>query len=68
MDRASALDCRVDTDVDLVVLRRRAQDARIPWLVPLGQGRHHTAATGPGDAQANRISDGERVAGGPCAK
>jgi len=62
MDRASALDCRVDTDVDLIVLRHRAQNARIPWQVPLGQGRHHTAATGPGDAQANRISYCERVA------
>jgi hypothetical protein len=34
-DRASALDCRVDSDADLVVLRRRAQDARIRALVDL---------------------------------
>src|SRR5204862_7706905 len=61
MDRAPALDCRVDTDADLVVLRRRAQDTRIRWEVPLGQGRHDAAATRPGDAQANGISDGERV-------
>ena len=61
MDRASALDCRVDTDLDVVVLCRRAQDARIPRQVPLGQGRHYTAATGPGDPQANRFTDNERV-------
>ena len=36
-------------------------DARIWRQVPLGQGRHDTAATRTGDAQANEISDGERV-------
>src|SRR6266851_3862584 len=61
-DHAAAFDYRVDTDADLVVLGRRAQDARIPWQVPLGQGRHDTADAGPDDAQANRVSDGERAA------
>ena len=61
-DHSAALDCRVDTDADLVVLGRRAQDARIPWQVPLSQGRHDTADARPDDAQANRVSDGERAA------
>jgi hypothetical protein len=62
MDRASMLDFRVNTHVGLVVLGRRPQDPRIPGQVPLGEGRHHTAATGAGDAQANRIADSKRVA------
>src|SRR6185436_239532 len=61
MDRAPALDCRIDPDIDLVVLRRGAQDARICRQVPLGQGRHDTAATRTGDAQANSIAAGKRV-------
>src|SRR5687768_13967318 len=61
MDRASALDCRIDADADVVVFRRGAQDARIRRQIALGQGRHHTAATWTGNAQANRISDGQRV-------
>ena len=62
MDSAAALDRRVDADADLVVLGCRAQDTRIPRQVPLGQGRHDTADAGPGDTEANRIADGERVA------
>ena len=46
MDRAPTLDRRVDTDADLVVLRRRAhQDTRIRWEVPLSQRRHDSGHT-----------------------
>src|SRR5713101_2553027 len=62
MDRASTLDFRVDAHAGLVVLGRGAQDAGIPRQVPLGEGRHHTAATGAGNFQANGIADGEREA------
>src|SRR5205823_9602362 len=36
-DRSCARDSRVNTDDDLVVLRRRAQDARIRWQISLGR-------------------------------
>jgi hypothetical protein len=42
-DRAAPHHSRVNTDVDLIMLGRGAQDARIPREIPLGQGRHHTA-------------------------
>src|SRR5215204_109258 len=42
-DQAAALDCRIDADIDVVMLRGGAQDAGIWWQVPLGQGRHDTA-------------------------
>ena len=61
-NRAALHDGSVNTDVDLVVLGRRAQDSRILGEIPLGQGRHHTAGAVTCDAQANLISDDERVA------
>src|SRR6266851_3948491 len=64
-DRASALDCRVDTHADLVVLRGRAQDARIRWQVPLGQSLHDKAATRPRDPHSIPTPHRQRAANPP---
>jgi hypothetical protein len=62
MDRTAMHHGGINANVGLVVLGCRAQDARIPREIPLGQGGHHTARAGTGNAQANLIPDGQRVA------
>src|SRR5712692_10039894 len=52
----------IDTDVDAVMLGRRAEDSRIPREIPLRESGHHTTRARAGDVQAHRRPDGERVA------
>src|SRR6266511_4092479 len=49
---------RINADIRLVVLNSRAQNADILGEIPLGEGRHHTSGTGPGDPQAHLLPDG----------
>src|SRR5439155_17597479 len=62
MDRAAALYGGIDADVGLVVLSRRAQDARILGQVPLGDRGHHAAGAGSCDVQPNLVADVDRAA------
>src|SRR6266849_2338472 len=61
-DRAAPRYVGVHTDVDLVVLGRRAQDSRILREISLREGGHHATPARAGDVQAHRRPDGERVA------
>lgn len=61
-DRATLDHVGIDANVDLVMLGRRSQDPRIPREVSLWQRRHHAARARAGDAQANVVPKGERVA------
>src|SRR6266508_1820347 len=67
-DRITTADCAaphygsIHTNVDLVMLGRRAQDSRIPREIPLRESGHHTTPARTGDVQAHRRPDGERVA------
>src|SRR5438132_14314339 len=67
-DRITTADCAVPhdgsihTDVDLVMLGRRAQDSRIPREISLRESRHHATPAGADDVQAHRRPDGERAA------
>src|SRR5437870_13820173 len=66
-DRITTTDCptahhgSIHTDVDLVMLGRRAQDSRIPREIRLRESRHHATPAGAGDVQAHRGPDSERV-------
>ena len=48
--------------MDMVVLGCRAQNLRVLRKIALSQRRHDAATAGTGDAQANLIPDGERLA------
>ena len=43
------------------MLRRRAQDSRIPREIPLRESGHDATSARTGDVQAHRCPDGERV-------
>ena len=62
-NRATPHDGSVNTDVDLIVLGRRAQNSRILGQISLEQGCHHATPARASDVQAHRRPDGERVAG-----
>ena len=61
-DWAAPLNGSIHTDVDLVMLGRRAQDSRILREIPLRESGHHTTPARTDDVQAHRRPDGERVA------
>jgi hypothetical protein len=62
MNRTAAHHNGINTNVGLVVLGYRAQDAWIFGEIPLGQGRHHTSGIGTCDTQVNLAHDSQRVA------
>jgi hypothetical protein len=53
-DRTSLKHRSVHPPVDLVVLSRGTQDARIPGEVPPGEGRHHASRAGASPRAADR--------------
>src|SRR5712692_8678099 len=63
-DRITPADCAaphdgsIHTNVDLVMLGRRAQDSWIPREIPLRERGHHTTPARAGDVQAHRRPDG----------
>src|SRR6266404_4278426 len=67
-DRITTANCAaphygsIHTDVDLVMLGRRAEDSRIPRQIPLRESGHHATPARPGNVQTHRRPDGERVA------
>src|SRR5438445_12598030 len=66
-DRITTANCAaprygsIHTDVDLVMLGRRAQDSRVPREIPLRESRHHATPARTSDVQAHTRSDGKRV-------
>ena len=67
-DRIATADCAaahyggIDAHIDLVMLRRRAEDSRIFREIPLRESGHYATPAGTGDVQADFIADGESVA------
>ena len=57
-DRSHAKDCRINADVSLVGLDRRAEHSRVFGQVALAQRCHHATRTGSTDPQL-RFPDGE---------
>src|SRR5207249_11667216 len=52
----------IDTYMEMVVLRCRAQNLRVPRKIALIQRRHDAAAAGTGAAHAHLLVDGDRLA------
>jgi hypothetical protein len=61
-DSAAAHYGGIDTDIDLVMLGRRAEDSRIFREISLRESGHYAARARASDAQANFISDRESAA------
>ena len=57
LDRAVLDDRRIDADMTVIVLHRRAENPGILGQVSLWQRRHHGAGAGACHAQANLIAD-----------
>src|SRR6266446_10902377 len=61
-DRSTPQHRGINADVDLVMLGRRAQDARIFGQISLGQRRHDTAGARAGDVQTDFVANRQGVA------